>query len=268
MASFVPITDLNCRELDVYARLTENQLRNRLEPEKGIFIAQTPKVIRLALEAGCVPVSALAEEGQLSGEDREIFPQLGEIPVYIAPESLLKQLTGYALTRGILCAMRRPRLLQPEEVLKNARRIGVLDGVVDATNIGAIVRSAAALSMDAVVLTSTCCDPLNRRAVRVSMGTLFQIPWTVIPEESWQETLRNLGFQTAALALRDNTLSIEDPRLREVRKLALVLGSEGWGLPEKVIENCDYTVKIPMGRGVDSLNVAAASAVAFWQITR
>lgn len=238
MARMIPITDLNSPDLDVYARLTENQLRNRLEPEKGIFIAQTPKVIRLALEAGCQPLSVLMEEGRLSGEDREILPQLDDVPVYTASESLLKQLTGYALTRGILCAMRRPRLPAAEEICRSARRIAVLDGVVDATNIGAIVRSAAALNMDAVLLTSTCCDPLNRRAVRVSMGTIFQIPWTVLPEKHWQKVLKDLGFETVAMALREDTLSIRDPRLREVPRLAVVLGSEGWGLPDEVIENC------------------------------
>ena len=266
MANLIPIRDLQDPALDVYARLTENQLRNRLEPEKGIFIAQTPKVIRLALEAGCEPISVLSEEGSFSGEARELLPRLKNVPVYTAPETMLKQLTGYALTRGILCAMRRPKLQEPETLLKDARRIAVLDGVVDATNIGAIIRSAAALSMDAVLLTSTCCDPLNRRAVRVSMGTVFQIPWTVIPEDTWQERLKALGFATAAMALRQDTLSIEDPVLKTADKLAVVLGSEGWGLSDKVIGACDYTVKIPMGHGVDSLNVAAASAVAFWQL--
>ena len=268
MANIIPITDLNAQPLEVYANLTENQLRSRLEPEKGIFIAQTPKVIRLALEAGCEPLSVLSEEEKVSGEARDLLDRLGDVPIYTAPESLLRQLTGYALTRGILCAMRRPRLPEPEAVLKGARRIAVLDGVVDATNIGAIVRSAAALSMDGILVSTNCCDPFNRRAVRVSMGTLFQIPWTYVEEERWQEILKAQGFQTAAMALRENTLSIEDPRLQEVPRLAVVLGSEGWGLPDPVISACDYTVQIPMGHGVDSLNVAAASAVAFWQLGR
>ena len=268
MANFIPIRALSDPALDVYTRLTENQLRNRLEPEKGIFIAQTGKVISLALDAGCVPLSVLAEEGSLSGESREILPRLGDTPVYTAPREVLEALTGYALTRGILCAMRRPPRREPADILKDARRIAVLHGVVDATNIGAIIRSAAALSMDAVLVSSNCCDPLNRRAVRVSMGTVFQIPWTYVEEHSWPEQLKALGFQTAAMALKEDTLSIEDPVLQAVPRLAVVLGSEGWGLPEDVIGKCTYTVKIPMGHGVDSLNVAAASAVAFWQLGR
>ena len=268
MANLIPIRDLQDPALDVYTRLTENQLRNRLEPEKGVFIAQTGKVISLALRAGCQPLSILAEEEGLSAESREILPQVGDCPVYTAPRAVLQQLTGFSLTRGILCAMRRPKLPELEDLCRDARRIAVLHGVVDATNIGAIIRSAAALSMDGVVVCSNCCDPFNRRAVRVSMGTVFQIPWTVAEESTWQQRLRDLGFRTAALALKENTLSIDDPRLEQVDRLALVLGSEGWGLPDPVIDQCDYTVKIPMGHGVDSLNVAAASAVAFWQLRR
>ena len=266
MANIIPIEDLNAPELAAYWKLTENQLRNRLEPEKGIFIAQTPKVIELALKAGCRPHSLLAEEGQL--ENTEILPQIGDTPVYTASREMLQQLTGYALTRGMLCAMYRPQMPSAEELCRKARRLAVLDGVVDATNVGAILRSAAALSMDGVIVTSTCCDPLNRRAVRVSMGTVFQIPWTRVESRDFLDILHGQGFKVCAMALRKDTVSIENPRLQQEEKLAVVLGSEGWGLDEKTIDGCDYTVKIPMGHGVDSLNVAAASAVAFWQLSR
>lgn len=268
MPNIIPIHALNQPELDVYARLTENQLRNRLEPEKGIFIAQTPKVIALALENGYEPLSILAEEGQLDGEARKILEAVGETPIYTASRELLAELTGYALTRGILCAMRRPKMPALEEICAGAKRIAVLDGVVDATNVGAIIRSAAALDMDGVVVTSTCCDPLNRRAVRVSMGTVFQIPWTRAESATWVRELRTLGYRTVAMALRKDSLDIDDPALAKEEKLAVVLGSEGWGLPQQTIDRCDYTVCIPMGHGVDSLNVAAASAVAFWQLGR
>ncbi len=268
MAQIIPIRDLNSPELAVYWKLTENQLRNRLEPEKGIFIAQTGKVIALALANGWEPVSMLAEEGSLSEESREIIPQVGEIPVYTAPRETLEKLTGYALTRGVLCAMRRKPLPTLEELCRNSRRLAVLDGVVDATNVGAIIRSAAALSMDGVVVTSTSCDPLNRRAVRVSMGTVFQIPWTRAESRDCIALLHSHGFKTCAMALRKDTVSIDDPILGKEEKLAVVLGSEGWGLPEETLNQCDYTVKIPMGHGVDSLNVAAASAVAFWELSR
>lgn len=268
MPNIIPIHALSQPELDVYARLTENQLRNRLEPEKGIFIAQTPKVIALALENGYEPLSILAEEGQLDGEARKILEAVGETPIYTASRELLAELTGYALTRGILCAMRRPKMPALEEICAGAKRIAVLDGVVDATNVGAIIRSAAALDMDGVVVTSTCCDPLNRRAVRVSMGTVFQIPWTRTESATWVRELRTLGYRTVAMALRKDSLDIDDPALAGEEKLAVVLGSEGWGLPQQTIDRCDYTVCIPMGHGVDSLNVAAASAVAFWQLGR
>ena len=268
MPNIIPIYALNQPELDVYARLTENQLRNRLEPEKGIFIAQTPKVIALALENGYEPVSILAEEGQLDGEAKKILEAVGETPIYTASRELLAELTGYALTRGILCAMGRPKMPALAEICAGAKRIAVLDGVVDATNVGAIIRSAAALDMDGVVVTSTCCDPLNRRAVRVSMGTVFQIPWTRAESETWVRELRDLGYRTVAMALREDSLDIDDPALAKEEKLAVVLGSEGWGLPQETIDQCDYTVCIPMGHGVDSLNVAAASAVAFWQLGR
>lgn len=268
MPNRIPIQSLSQPELDVYARLTDHQLRNRLEPEKGIFIAQTPKVIALALENGYEPLSILAEDGQLGGEAARLLEAVGRIPIYTAPRELLAELTGYALTRGILCAMRRPKMPRLEEICAGASRIAVLDGVVDATNVGAVIRSAAALNMDGVVVTSTCCDPLNRRAVRVSMGTVFQIPWTRIEAETWAPELRNLGFRTAAMALRKDSMDIDDPILTKEEKLAVVLGSEGWGLPQQTIDQCDYTVCIPMGHGVDSLNVAAASAVAFWQLGR
>lgn len=268
MPNRIPIQSLSQPELDVYARLTDHQLRNRLEPEKGIFIAQTPKVIALALENGYEPLSILAEDGQLGGEAARLLEAVGRIPIYTAPRELLAELTGYALTRGILCAMRRPKMPRLEEICAGASRIAVLDGVVDATNVGAIIRSAAALNMDGVVVTSTCCDALNRRAVRVSMGTVFQIPWTRIEAETWAPELRNLGFRTAAMALRKDSMDIDDPILTKEEKLAVVLGSEGWGLPQQTIDQCDYTVCIPMGHGVDSLNVAAASAVAFWQLGR
>ena len=266
MANIIPIEDLNAPELQVFWRLTENQLRNRLEPEKGIFIAQTGKVIALALANGWEPESVLMEQGNPSEETEKILPQLGETPVYTAPRERLQKLTGYALTRGLLCAMKRKKLPSVEELCRNARRIAVLCGVVDATNVGAILRCAAALSMDAVLVQTDCCDPLNRRAVRVSMGTVFQIPWTVADSKDLMEELKRQNFRTCAMALRKDTVPVSDPQLQKEEKLAILLGSEGWGLPEEILNLCDYTVKIPMGHGVDSLNVAAASAVAFWEL--
>lgn len=272
MPNIIEITDIAAPELDVFARLTEAQLRNRLEPEKGIFIAESPKVIVRALDAGCAPLSLLMERRHLEGQGRDIMERCGDIPVYTADREVLEALTGYQLTRGILCAMRRPRLNDMETLCANARRIAVLEGIVDSTNIGAIFRSAAALHMDAVLLTPTCCDPLCRRAVRVSMGTVFQIPWTRIGEtpEQWPQPgltrLQKLGFKTAAMALSDTSVSIDDPQLMAEDKLAIVLGTEGDGLSRHTIADCDYTVRIPMSHGVDSLNVAAASAVAFWQL--
>ena len=266
MSRMIPIEDLNAPELAVYWRLTENQLRNRLEPEKGIFIAQTGKVIGLALEAGWKPLSVLMEDGPASEETEKILLKLGQTPVYTASRETLQKLTGFSLTRGILCAMRRKKLPDVKDLCSGAKRLAVLDGVVDATNVGAIMRSAAALSMDAVIVTSTCCDPLNRRAVRVSMGTVFQIPWTIVESRDLMNILHSQGFRTCAMALREDTVSIDDPGLEREEKLAVILGSEGWGLPEEILQECDYTVKIPMGHGVDSLNVAAASAVAFWQL--
>ena len=263
----IEVTDLAAPELDVYARLTEAQLRNRLEPDKGVFIAESPKVIATALDAGYEPLSLLMERRHIEGDAQPILARCGEIPVYTAERETLARLTGFELTRGVLCAMRRPRLPSVEEVCARARRVAVLEGIVDHTNVGAIFRSAAALGIDAVLVTPTCCDPFCRRAVRVSMGTVFQVPWTYLPEDvSWQDTLHSLGFKTAAMALRDDTLPLSDPRLEKEPKLAVVLGTEGDGLANTTIEHCDYTVKIPMSHGVDSLNVAAASAVAFYQL--
>lgn len=272
MPNIIEVADITAPELDVFARLTEAQLRNRLEPEKGIFIAESPKVIARALDAGYEPLSLLMESRHIVGQAKDIIARCGEIPVYTASRETLAALTGYALTRGVLCAMRRPRLPSVEELCADARRVAVLEGIVDVTNVGAIFRSAAALHMDAVLLTPTCCDPLCRRAARVSMGTVFQIPWTRIGEEpgDWPhpglDRLRALGFRTAAMALREDTVSIEDPRLMAEEKLAIVLGTEGDGLADETIADCDDTVCIPMSHGVDSLNVAAASAVAFWQL--
>lgn len=265
MPNVIEITDFSAPELDVYARLTEAQLLNRHCLKEGLFIAESPKVIGRALDAGCVPVSFLAETRHIRGEAREVIDRCGDIPVYTAEFELLTQLTGYHLTRGMLCAMRRPPLPTVEEVCANARRIAVLEDVMNPTNLGAIFRSAAALGMDAVLLTPACSNPLYRRSCRVSMGTVFQVPWTYL-EDAWTDTLRNLGFKTAAMALTDDSVSIEDPRLRQEEKLAIVLGTEGDGLTQNTIAHCDYTVKIPMSHGVDSLNVAAASAVAFWEL--
>ena len=267
MPHIIEVTDLAAPELDVYARLTEAQLRNRLEPDKGVFIAESPKVIATALDAGYEPLSLLMERRHIEGDAQPILARCGGIPVYTAERETLARLTGFELTRGVLCAMRRPRLPSVEEVCARARRVAVLEGIVDHTNVGAIFRSAAALGVDAVLLTSAGSDPLYRRAVRVSMGTVFQVPWTYLPEDTdWQETLHALGFQTAAMALRDDSLRIDDKRLRTVPRLAIVLGTEGDGLASNTIAACDYTVRIPMTHGVDSLNVAAASAVAFYQL--
>jgi len=272
MANIIEIRDIAAPELDIYARLTEAQLRNRLEPEKGVFIAESPKVIGTALDAGLEPVSLLMERKHLEGQAREILSRCGDVPVYTAQREVLDGLTGYPLTRGILCAMRRPRAKTPEEICEGVRRIAVLEGIVDTTNIGAIFRSAAALGIGAVLLTPSCCDPLCRRAVRVSMGTVFQVPWARIGEEKadWPEKglarLCSMGFRTAAMALSDDSVSIDDAALMAEERLAIILGTEGDGLSGSTIAHCDYTVKIPMAAGVDSLNVAAASAVAFWQL--
>ena len=271
MANVIEITDFTAPELDVYARLSEGQLLNRAEPEKGMFIAESPRVIERALDAGCVPVSFLSEDRHIEKEAKEILERCGEIPAYVASFDVLTQLTGYKLTRGMLCAMYRPRLRTPEEVCQGARRIAVLESVVNPTNVGAIFRSAAALNMDGILLTSDCSDPLYRRSLRVSMGTAFQIPWTYFDKQiTWpmegQAFLKEQGFQTVAMALRDDTVNIDDPGLHKEEKLAIVLGTEGEGLASQTIASCDYTVKIPMSHGVDSLNVAAASAVAFYQL--
>ena len=268
MANVIEITDFSAPELDVYARLTEAQLLNRFEPAKGMFIAESPKVIHRALDGGCEPVSMLMERKDIDGSAAEILARCPEIPVYTADEELLCGLTGYHLTRGVLCAMRRPKLPTMEEICRNARRIVILENVQNPTNVGAIFRSAAALGMDAVLLTPGCSNPLYRRSARVSMGTVFQIPWTFTgswPEEGMHQ-LKELGYKTAAMALSDNSVSIDDPGLMAEEKLAVLMGSEGDGLAEKTIASCDYTVKIPMYHGVDSLNVAAASAVAFLQL--
>ena len=265
MPNIIEITDFSAPELDVYARLTENQLVNREHPEQGMFIAESPIVIERALNAGYIPVSFLLEKKHIEGQAHEIISRCPNVPVYTAEFDVLTNLTGFQLTRGALCAMRRPIYPSVEEVCSRARRIAVLEDVVNPTNVGAIFRSAAALGMDAVLLTPACSDPLYRRAIRVSMGTVFQIPWTWLDQE-WIQSLQNLGFKTAAMALSDDSVSIRDPRLSEEEKLAIVLGTEGDGLSARTISDCDYTVRIPMTHGVDSLNVAAASAVAFWQL--
>ena len=261
----IPITDFNAPELDVYARLTEAQLLNRHKRSEGLFIAESPKVIMRALDAGCQPVSLLVEENHINAEAAEAIARCGDIPVYTAPLAVLTQLTGFQLTRGMLCAMHRPPVPSVADTVAGATRIVVLENVQNPTNVGAIFRSAAALGMDAVLLTPDCSNPLYRRSCRVSMGTVFQIPWTYL-DAGWQQTLADLGFKTAAMALRDDSCAIDDPVLRQVDKLAIVLGAEGDGLCDGTIASCDYTVKIPMFHGVDSLNVAAASAVAFWQL--
>ena len=272
MNKIIEITDLNFPELDVYARLTEAQLRTRMETERGVFIAESPKVIELALNAGCIPLSLLMERRHLQGQGASLMARCPDIPVYTADRDVLASLTGYALTRGILCAMQRPSPRTAESLLADARRVAVLEGIVDSTNMGAIFRSAAALGMDAVLLTPTCCDPLCRRAVRVSMGTIFQVPWARIGDcpadwpEAGMELLHRHGFATAAMALDERAISIDDPRLQQEEKLAVLRGTEGDGLSHQTIARCDYTVMIPMEHGVDSLNVAAASAVAFWQL--
>lgn len=265
MSHIIELTDFSAPELDIYARKTENQLVNRRNPEEGLFIAESPNVVIRALNAGYLPVSVLVEKKHLSGEAKDVIARCGDIPVFTAEFHILTQLTGFQLTRGMLCAMRRKPLPSVSETLKNARRVAVLEDVMNPTNLGAIFRSAAALNMDAVLLTPACSDPLYRRCLRVSMGTVFQVPWTYV-DENWLRNLKQAGFKTAAMALRNDTLSIRDPRLLQEEKLAIVLGTEGEGLSDATIEGCDYTVKIPMAHGVDSLNVAAASAVAFFQL--
>ncbi len=267
MIRYTEITDFTAPELDVYARLTEAQLLNRFEPAKGMFIAESPKVIMRALDAGCVPVSLLVERNHVNEEAAEAITRCGDVPVYTASIEILTQLTGFQLTRGMLCAMRRPKLPAVSDICREAKRIVVLDSVMNPTNVGAIFRSAAALGMDAVLLTPGSSNPLYRRSARVSMGTVFQIPWTFLGE-NWRQELRQLGFKTAAMALREDSVTISDPILAAEEKLAVILGTEGDGLADSTIADCDYTVLIPMYHGVDSLNVAAASAVAFYELSK
>lgn len=271
MINQIRITDFNATELDIYARTKEVVLLNRAKPEDGIFIAESPKVIERALDSGCEPISILMEERHIEGEGKSVLERCGDIPVYTAEFDVLKELTGFPLTRGMLCAMRRPAPLSLQQVCENATRLAILEDVVNPTNVGAIFRSAAALGMDAVILTQACSDPLYRRAIRVSMGTVFQIPWTYVDKSvEWPDEgmkfLHDMGFKTAAFALKDDSVGIDDPELMSEEKLAVLLGTEGDGLATETIADCDYTVKIPMSHGVDSLNVAAASAVAFWQL--
>ena len=272
MPNIIEITDLNLPELDIYARLNENQLLHYFEPNLGLFIAESPIVALRALYAGYEPVSLLVEEKHNEGQAKTVIDRCGDIPIYTASFDVLSSLTGFKLTRGLLCAMKRKPLPSLESICKNARRIAVLENVMNPTNVGAIIRSAAALNMDAVILTPACSNPLYRRAIRVSMGTVFQIPWTIIEDDHSGQTstpvdaLKKLGFKTAAMALRQDSISIDDPDLMSEEKLAIILGTEGDGLADCTIEDTDYTVLIPMSHGVDSLNVAAASAVAFWQL--
>ena len=273
MVNIIEIHDFSAPELDIYARWTENQLLNRKDPANAMFIAESPKVIQTALDAGYEPISCLVEKKHVEGQAALILAQCGDIPVYTAEFDVLTQLTGFGLTRGMLCVMRRKGLPSVEDVCKNARRIAILEDVMNPTNVGAIFRSAAALHMDAVLLTGGCSDPLYRRAARVSMGTVFQIPWTYFDKKTvWpaqgMEQLREIGFKTVAMALRNDSVEIDDPGLKSQEKLAIILGTEGEGLLAETMEACDYTVKIPMSHGVDSLNVAAASAVAFWELGR
>ncbi len=260
----IHISSLDVPGTAVYHQLTDHQLRNRLHPEDGVIIVESPKVIRVALQAGYQPLSLLCEAKHITGDAADIIAASGDIPVYTGPKELLAQLTGYTLTRGVLCAMRRPQPRPLNDICKGARRLVVIDGVVDTTNIGAIFRSAAALGIDGALLTPTSCDPFNRRAIRVSMGSVFLLPWT------WLETpinsLHDYGFKTVAMALRHDSIALDDPRLKAIDRLAIVMGTEGDGLPIETIDSTDYVVRIPMAHGVDSLNVAAASAVAFWEL--
>lgn len=271
MNNIIEITDFENKELDVYARLTEAQLLNNDNIKEGIFIAESPKVIERALAAGCEPISALIEDKHIEGEGKEIIKKLNNVNIYTAKFDVLTKLTGFQLTRGMLCAMKRPPLPKAEDICKNATRIAILENVMNPTNVGAIFRCAAALNIDAVLLTRGCANPLYRRAIRVSMGTVFQIPWTFIDNNvNWNEFgieyIHNLGFKSAAMALRKDTVAIDDGDLNKEKRLAIILGTEGEGLTEGIIDKSDYTIKIPMANGVDSLNVAAASAVAFWQL--
>ena len=262
--AIIEITSLQEPGVEVFSTLTETQLRNRVEPEKGIFIAESPKVIHVALDAGYQPIALLCERRHIEGDAKTLIERCGDIPVYTGDRRLLEQLTGYTLTRGVLCAMRRPTPRSVEEVCREARRVVVIDGVVDTTNIGAIFRSAAALGIDAVLLTTNSCDPLNRRAVRVSMGSVFLVPWTWLDASA--DSLNALGFQTAAMALSDDSIPLDAPVLKTIPRLAIIMGTEGDGLPHETIQKANYVVRIPMSHHVDSLNVAAAAAVAFWEL--
>ena len=264
--NIIEISSLRQEGLEVFSTLTEAQLRMEQEPEKGLFIAESPKVIRVALDAGWEPTALLCERKHITGDARDIVERIGDIPIYTGSREMLSQLTGYTLTRGVLCAMRRKTMPSVSEVVRNAHRVVVIEAVTDTTNIGAIFRSAAALGIDAVLLTRDTCDPLNRRAVRVSMGSVFLVPWTWLDGPA--KSLQPLGFKTAAMALTDNSISLDDPRLKDEDRLAVIMGTEGDGLPHQTIEEADYTVRIPMAHGVDSLNVAAAAAVAFWELRR
>lgn len=274
MPKVIEISDIAAPALDVFARLTDGALRNRLEPEKGIFIAESVKVIGTALDAGYEPISLLMERKHIDGQARGIILRCGDVPVYTGDNDVLAGLTGYRLSRGVLCAMKRRPLPDTEALCADARRVAVLEDIADATNVGAIFRSAAALGVDAVLITPSCCDPLCRRAVRVSMGAVFQVPWTRIGDiaADWPQPgmsrLRRMGFQTVAMSLSDTALNIDDPRLLAEERLAVILGAEGQGLSARTVADCDYSARIPMAHGVDSLNVAAASAVAFWQLRR
>ena len=265
--NIIEINTLQEPGIDIFSTLTEAQLRMELEPEKGLFIAESPKVIRVALNAGWEPAALLCERKHLEGDAKDIVDRIGnDIPIYTGDRQILTQLTGYQLTRGVLCAMHRRPMPQVADIIKNAQRIVVIEGVTDTTNIGAIFRSAAALGIDAVLLTRDTCDPLNRRAVRVSMGSVFLVPWTWL--DAPINSLHNLGFKTAAMALTDDSVSISDPSLKNINRLAIIMGTEGDGLPHSTIEKADYVVRIPMSHHVDSLNVAAATAVAFWELRK
>ena len=274
MREFIRIEDFNDPRLDVFVRLTGAQLRSKLEPEKGVFIAESPTVIEVALDSGCEPVALLTDERIINGSVEKIIEKCGDVPIYTASREVLEQLTGFALTRGALCAMKRPAQPPLEELLKDARTVAVLENIADSTNIGAVFRSAAALGVDAVLVTPDCCDPLCRRAVRVSMGTIFRVPWGVVgkDQEDWRENgvryLQEQGFKTAAMALTSDSVNIDDDSLMKEEKIAVILGTEGTGLCKSTIANSDYTVMIPMANEVDSLNVAAAGVIAFWQLTR
>ncbi len=269
MANIIKITNLMQPELAIFSRLRETELLHYYEPQGGIFIAESPNVVRRALDAGYKPIALLMEEKQVIQYQDEILADCGDIPIYVGNEQALSEMTGFALTRGMLCAMKRKNLPSIEELCKGKRRIAVLEDVVNPTNIGAIIRSAAALNVEAVILSANCSDPLYRRAIRVSMGTIFQVPYTIASKgQDWIATLKNIGFSTVAMALWDDSISIDDQQLKKEEKLAIVLGAEGEGLKEETIRRCDYRVKIPMAHGVDSLNVAAASAVAFWEMTK